>query len=138
MKPKLNGILETALFVEDLNTSSVFYEEVLGLEKVRSDEKGFIFVVTEAQLLLLIKKGTTQNPKKTTGGVIPACGASGSMHVAFAISDSDYDPWKSQLENSNVKILSEVEWDLGGRSLYFHDPDGHLIELATPGVWTVY
>ena len=25
-----------------------------------------------------------------------------------------------------------------GNSVYFRDPDGHLLELATPGLWWVY
>ncbi len=29
-------------------------------------------------------------------------------------------------------------WELGGRSLYFRDLDRHLIEVATPGVWSIY
>ncbi|PYU59508.1 MAG: glyoxalase, partial [Acidobacteria bacterium] len=29
-------------------------------------------------------------------------------------------------------------WELGGWSLYFRDPDRHLIELATPGTWSIY
>ncbi|HWQ03343.1 MAG TPA: glyoxalase, partial [Candidatus Nitrosotenuis sp.] len=27
---------------------------------------------------------------------------------------------------------------LGGRSIYFRDPDGHSLELVTPGVWPNY
>ncbi|PYK92782.1 MAG: glyoxalase, partial [Verrucomicrobia bacterium] len=26
-------------------------------------------------------------------------------------------------------------WESEARSLYFRDPDGHMIELATPGIW---
>jgi catechol 2,3-dioxygenase-like lactoylglutathione lyase family enzyme len=31
-----------------------------------------------------------------------------------------------------------MEWPRGGTSLYFRDPDGHLVELATPGLWSIY
>ncbi len=136
--PKLNGLLETVLFVEDLSAACAFYEEVLGLQKFRSDERGCGFVVPGAQLLLLVKQGVTQEPNQTPGGVVPPCGASGSMHIAFAIAHSEFESWRSWLESRDVDVLSEVSWERGGRSLYFRDPDGHLIELATPGVWDVY
>ena len=31
-----------------------------------------------------------------------------------------------------------MKWPRGGESLYFRDPDGHLVELATPGLWANY
>jgi catechol 2,3-dioxygenase-like lactoylglutathione lyase family enzyme len=31
-----------------------------------------------------------------------------------------------------------MAWPRGGTSLYFRDPDGHLVELATPGLWSIY
>jgi hypothetical protein len=34
-----------------------------------------------------------------------------------------------------VDLLSEVAWEPGARSLYFRDPDGHLLELGTPRLW---
>ncbi|MEP7038442.1 MAG: glyoxalase, partial [Acidobacteriota bacterium] len=35
-------------------------------------------------------------------------------------------------------IESKVKWERGGTSIYFRDPDKHLLELATPGLWTIY
>jgi len=36
-------------------------------------------------------------------------------------------------------VLEEKKaWERGGWSLYFRDPDRHLLEVATPGVWTIY
>ena len=37
-----------------------------------------------------------------------------------------------------VEIEGRTDWPRGGHSIYFRDPDGHLLELATPGLWTVY
>jgi catechol 2,3-dioxygenase-like lactoylglutathione lyase family enzyme len=31
-----------------------------------------------------------------------------------------------------------VQWEGGGTSLYFRDPDGRSVELATPGIWPTY
>ena len=43
-----------------------------------------------------------------------------------------------ELGEQGVAIESKVEWPRGGASLYFRDPDGHLVELITPGCWEVY
>ena len=136
--PKLNGLLETLVFVEDVSRSATFYEKVLGLKKVRGDENGYAFVVAPEQLLLMVKHGSTAEPRPTPGGIVPPCGATGSMHLAFSTSESALNKWRHWLKDQRVEVLSEVVWPRGGRSLYFRDPDSHLIELATPGVWEVY
>ena len=35
-------------------------------------------------------------------------------------------------------LEGRTEWPRGGVSVYFRDPDGHLLELATPGLWEGY
>lgn len=136
--PAVNGLVETALLVEDLPRACAFYKDVLGLREFTAGERGCGFIVADREILLLSKRGTTVEPHVTPGGVIPPCGASGSMHIAFAISESQLGAWRSHLAGQGVEVLSEVAWERGGRSLYFRDPDGHLLELATPGVWEVY
>jgi catechol 2,3-dioxygenase-like lactoylglutathione lyase family enzyme len=42
------------------------------------------------------------------------------------------------LASGGVTIEARNNWERGGRSIYFRDPDGHLLELATPGLWSVY
>jgi hypothetical protein len=37
--PKLDGILETAIHTEDMGLSRTFYEGVLGLESIYSDDR---------------------------------------------------------------------------------------------------
>jgi catechol 2,3-dioxygenase-like lactoylglutathione lyase family enzyme len=37
-----------------------------------------------------------------------------------------------------VEIISRMSWPRGGESLYFRDPDNHVLELATPGIWPIY
>jgi catechol 2,3-dioxygenase-like lactoylglutathione lyase family enzyme len=34
-----------------------------------------------------------------------------------------------------IAIESRITWARGGTSLYFRDPDGHSLEVATPGLW---
>ena len=58
-----------------------------------------------------------------------------AMALAFAIPADAYNSWKAQLGRAGVPVTSEVNWPKGGRSLYFNDPDGNVLELATPGLW---
>ena len=138
--PNLNGLLEAGLFVESLSRARDFYQQVVGLEKLKESEAGCVFVVAKGQLLLLISHEKARVPSKTPGGEVPPCvsGAGetlGAGHIAFAVADAELDAWRARLESQGVEVLSEVAWEGGARSLYFRDPDGHLLELATPGLW---
>ena len=46
--------------------------------------------------------------------------------------------WEAQLADAGVAIEGRTKWPRGGESIYFRDPDGHLVELATPGLWPGY
>ena len=46
--------------------------------------------------------------------------------------------WEAALAAHGIPIESRVRWSRGGESIYFRDPDGHSVELATPGVWATY
>ena len=89
-------------------------------------------------MLLLFLRGGTTEWVDLPGGRLPPHDGSGTNHFAFAIDADTLPAWKQRLADHAVPITSEVHWDLGGISIYFDDPDGHVVELATPGVWPVY
>jgi catechol 2,3-dioxygenase-like lactoylglutathione lyase family enzyme len=136
--PRLNGIIETTIHVKDLAASAAFYQHVLGLELVERSERLCVLSVAGRHLLLLFLEGGTNEPLETPGGIIPPHDGSGALHFAFAIDRSELEPWEQRLREKGVAIESRVNWELGGSSLYFRDPDGHAVELATPGTWPVY
>lgn len=136
--PALTGILETALHVDDLERSVAFYERLFGFPKMVSDSRLCAFDVLGRQVLLLFQRGGTPETLVLPGGTIPPHGSSGCLHFAFSIPPEALEPWRQRLIEQGIEIIGEMQWERGGRSLYFHDPDGHLVELLTPGVWANY
>jgi catechol 2,3-dioxygenase-like lactoylglutathione lyase family enzyme len=90
------------------------------------------------QVLLLFLKGSSATMVTRPGGSIPPHGGKGQLHLAFAIPSPDLEVWRARLQSHGVSIEGEMIWPRGGTSLYFRDPDGHLVELAMPGVRSVY
>lgn len=136
--PRMNGIVESCLYSKDLSRSARFYQEKIGLRLLESGERLCAFSVADKQLLLIFRSGCTLEPVSTPGGLIPPHEASGQLHFAFAISKVDFAAWEKHLIAQGIPIESKVNWPAGGQSLYFRDPDNHLVELATPGIWEVY
>ena len=136
--PKLSGVIETALYVDDLDRARAFYEDVLGLAALTSDLRFLAFDVGGRSVLLLFHRGATLETVHLPGGTIPPQDGSGPIHVAFAIAADELPAWEKRLGEHNVAIEGRTDWPRGGKSVYFRDPDQHLLELVTPGVWAIY
>ena len=136
--PAVTGVVETCLHVEDLERAARFYEDVCEFKRLAGDERFCALSVADRNVLLLFRKGASLEPMPTPGGVIPPHDGSGILHVAFAIPASAEADWRRRLEERGIVIESTVDWPRGGRSLYFRDPDRHLLELITPGCWPIY
>jgi catechol 2,3-dioxygenase-like lactoylglutathione lyase family enzyme len=136
--PKISGVLETALYCEDLARAKSFYAGDLELRVMFDSTRLVAFDIGGDRALLLFQRGMTSEDVHTPGGLIPGHDGSGPAHMAFAIPTEEYEPWRSHLAARGIAIRSEVVWRAGGKSLYFNDPDGHVIELATPGLWPNY
>ena len=135
--PALEGVLETSLYVDDVERSIGFYRRVFDCEILFQDRRFCALNIAGRQVLLLFKKGATTQAATTPGGIVPGHHGAGELHLAFAIASDALEPWRAQLADQEVPVESEVTWPRGGVSLYFRDPDGHLLELATPGLWTI-
>jgi catechol-2,3-dioxygenase len=134
-RPRVNGILETSLYVERPTRSVEFYHRVFGFEPIDTDPKAGITDDTrlcamcagDRSVLLLFKRGGTRDTEAT-----------GAIHVAFGISRSDLPAWEAWLLQQGIEIEQRKTWKYGGEALYFRDPDGHLLEVVTPGVWSIF
>ena len=136
--PEISGVLETCLYVEDLERAARFYEALLGLKKLGADDRFCVFSVADRHVLLLFQRGATTQPIPTPGGNIPPHDGTGQLHLAFSIPASQLPAWEKHLAAQAVAIESKVHWPRGGWSIYFRDPDQHLVELVTPGCWPIY
>jgi catechol 2,3-dioxygenase-like lactoylglutathione lyase family enzyme len=136
--PKIAGVLETALYVEDLDRAAAFYEDVLGLKLINKDQRFAGYMAGPRSVLLLFKRGSTLETVHLPGGTIPPHDGQGTLHVAFAIDADALAPWEAHLGTNDIPIEGRTDWPRGGKSIYFRDPDNHLLELATPGLWPNY
>ena len=69
---QVSGILETALSAEDPAASSAFYRRLFGFDTLLETEKLIALNVAGHNVLLLFRKGATDEPAVLPGGVIPA------------------------------------------------------------------
>jgi catechol 2,3-dioxygenase-like lactoylglutathione lyase family enzyme len=136
--PALNSILETALYVDDLDRARAFYESALGLPLLRADRRMCAFDVGGRSVLLLFLRGASAETMTMPGGTIPPHDGRGPLHMAFAVSAEDLPAWEERLRERGIAVEGRTTWAKGGRSVYFRDPDGHLVEFATPGLWETY
>jgi len=127
---QLRRILETSLYADDLDQAESFYKSVLGLNQFAKEAGRHLFYKLGDQMLLLF------NPARTIEeSEVAPHGARGPGHIAFAVPMSEMDAWEKRLKGMKVEIEKDVRWPNGGRSLYFRDPAGNCLELASPLVW---
>jgi catechol 2,3-dioxygenase-like lactoylglutathione lyase family enzyme len=136
--PEVTGVVETCLYVDDLERAVRFYEDVCEFKRLIGDERFCALSVADRSVLLLFRKGGTPEAIPTPGGMIPPHDGAGNLHLAFAIPAPAEVAWQQRLQDRGITIESTVDWPRGGRSLYFRDPDQHLVELITPGCWSIY
>lgn len=136
--PKLAGVIETALYVDDLARAIAFYRDILGLAALNQDARFVAFDVGGRSVLLLFKRGATLETVHLPGGTIPPHDGHGPLHIAFAVTTNELPVWEARLVEQGIAIEARTVWPRGGHSIYFRDPDNHLLELVTPGVWAIY
>ncbi|KAK2771915.1 hypothetical protein FQN52_005137 [Onygenales sp. PD_12] len=151
--PPITHILETALYVRDLAASVKFYKEAFNISPFR-ELPNLAAISLGTTTLLLFQLGATTADVHTPTGTIPAHGptapitdsllsASAStprehlgQHFCFAVArPEDVQRWDDHLVALGVPISGRMRWEGGGRSVYFVDPDGHVGEVGSKGIW---
>jgi catechol 2,3-dioxygenase-like lactoylglutathione lyase family enzyme len=134
----IHGVLETSLYATDLDAAERFYADVLGLEAFARVAGRYVFFRCGGGVFLVFNPETTAHAPGAVSGVpVPAHGAHGAQHVAFAVAERDLDAWHARLTERGIAVEAEISWPRGGRSLYVRDPAGNSVELATPKIWNL-
>lgn len=125
-------VMETCLYVDDLEAAEEFYTRVLGFERYAKVPGHHVFFRCGDGMFLLFDPEATR--RKSSAG-IPAHGAVGAGHAAFRMAEEEIEGWRARLGEEKVEIECEYTWPSGGLSLYFRDPAGNSVELVTPSTW---
>ncbi len=133
--PAIEGLLETSLYARDLQRTAAFYRDLFGLKTLVDSPRLVAFEIAERNVLLVFQAGATEEDIVDARGAIPGHDGRGRLHLALSIGAGDLDAWRERLAERGVDIVGEYRWPRGGVSLYMRDPDGALVELATPGLW---
>jgi len=124
--PRITGILETVLYVSDIDRAELFYRDVMALRPIGKEPGRHAFFRVGSGVLLLFRAERTRH----SASVPPH----GEIHVCFTVAPEEYEAWKARIRDHGIAIAQEIEWP-AGRSFYFRDPDGNLLEIANADIW---
>lgn len=127
---KISRIKETCIYITDLEQTKAFYHGKLGLPLLSVVEGRHIFFRAGESILLCFIARQTEIETE-----LPPHGARGSIHFAFEVERSAYSSALEKMTGNGIPILHEHTWKGGLQSFYFHDPDGHLVEVIEEGLW---
>jgi lactoylglutathione lyase len=120
----MNRVGYVILFVADLERSTAFYRDVLGLPfKLQGD--GYVEFATEGSRFGLYDRNRLG---ELTGQDAEAPGRPGG-EVVFLVGDVDAEA--ERLRGAGVRVLKgPLDRAWGHRTLHVEDPDGFVVELA--------
>lgn len=130
-----DGILETALYADDLAAAKAFYGTVIGLTVITEVAGRHVFFRCGDGVLLLFDPAATAQPSSDPSMPVPPHGAHGPGHACFRVAGDALDGWRDHLGEAGIAIEADFRWPNGARSLYFRDPAGNSLEISEPKLW---
>src|SRR6516162_4831556 len=101
---RIKAVVETAIYVDDLQATETFYQTVLGLPVIGTEPGRHVFFqVGEASVLLAFRAEATLK-----GDQLPPHGATGPGHLALGIDAESLNAWRKHLQGHGVIIEKEV------------------------------
>jgi catechol 2,3-dioxygenase-like lactoylglutathione lyase family enzyme len=131
----LSGLLEAALYADDLDAAAAFYGTTLGLTEIARVPGRHVFYRCGATILLVFRAAETRIPSGNPALPVPTHGATGQGHVCFAADAPALDRISDSLASAGIPIEADFRWPNGARSIYIRDPAGNSVEFAEPRLW---
>ena len=121
MRRLIKGISHITFSVSNLAASIAFYQQVLEAELLFRDEKTAYLDRAGLWLALNVQEDIARKEIRQS-----------YTHIAFTIDAADIAKMDQRLQDLGVALLPDRAREAGeGLSLYFRDPDGHLLEVHT-------
>lgn len=134
--------------------STIFYQDVLGLTAQLKTPRLTVFPLGTTTLILF-QLGLTASDSSSVRGIVPGHGPDertvgtlmevcdnasfrGELHTHYCLAASskdEVDKWEEYLRSEGVVMRGFMNWERGGKSVYFEDPDGHVGEIGSQGIW---
>jgi catechol 2,3-dioxygenase-like lactoylglutathione lyase family enzyme len=111
----ISGINHVTLAVRDLEESFCFYRDILGFQPLAKWKQGAYFLAGDLWFCLIEDEKVNNSPRDDYS------------HLAFSVSESDFDALSDRIKNSQAQIWHENRSE--GASLYFKDPNHHKLEI---------
>jgi len=103
--PHITGILETVLYVADLERAEQFYRSVMALKQIGKEPGRHVFFrVGRASCCCSTPERTRRSEH------LPPHGADGEIHVCFTVAPAEYEAWKRRVQDHHVTIQKEITW----------------------------
>jgi catechol 2,3-dioxygenase-like lactoylglutathione lyase family enzyme len=131
----IGGVLEAAIYADDLDAAADFYGARLGLAEIGRVPGRHVFYRCGATILLVFRAAETRIPSGNADLPVPTHGATGQGHVCFAADGAALDRIRADLLAAGIPVEADFRWPNGARSLYVRDPAGNSIEFAEPRLW---
>ena len=134
-RPRVSAMLETSLYVADLDRACAFYQRVFGFELFVHDGRMCALGVPGGQVLLLFHHGSTNSRPP-----FPAASSRRIMAAANCISVSPFrlaswPPGRSTCASTISRWRAGSNGRAAAPACISATPTGNSLEVATPGLW---
>jgi glyoxalase family protein len=132
----LGGMHHITAICSDIQRTHAFFGELLGLRRVKMtsnfddpDSAHWYWGIAEGRpgtILTYFERDPKKEPRVRMG-------SGQTHHFAFAVADEQIQlDWREKLIKAGLRVTPVMD-RIYFKSIYTHDPDGHIVELATAG-----